>query len=40
MQQFSISGVPIVDEDGLLCGIITNRDLQFETSWTSRSATS
>jgi IMP dehydrogenase len=31
MEQFSISGVPIVDEDGLLCGIITNRDLQFET---------
>lgn len=30
MQQFSISGVPIVDEDGLLRGIITNRDLQFE----------
>jgi IMP dehydrogenase len=30
MQQFSISGVPIVDADGLLCGIITNRDLQFE----------
>jgi IMP dehydrogenase len=30
MQQFSISGVPIVDEDGRLCGIITNRDLQFE----------
>ncbi|HSJ08649.1 MAG TPA: IMP dehydrogenase [Longimicrobiales bacterium] len=30
MQQFSISGVPIVDDDGLLCGIITNRDLQFE----------
>jgi IMP dehydrogenase len=31
MQQFSISGVPIVDRDGLLRGIITNRDLQFET---------
>jgi IMP dehydrogenase len=31
MQQFSISGVPIVDAQGLLCGIITNRDLQFET---------
>jgi IMP dehydrogenase len=30
MQKFSISGVPIVDEDGLLRGIITNRDLQFE----------
>ena len=31
MQQFSISGVPIVDENGRLEGIITNRDLQFET---------
>jgi IMP dehydrogenase len=30
MQQFSISGVPIVDHDGMLRGIITNRDLQFE----------
>jgi IMP dehydrogenase len=30
MQQFSISGVPIIDEHGLLRGIITNRDLQFE----------
>lgn len=32
MQQFSISGVPIVDEANTLVGIITNRDLQFETS--------
>lgn len=31
MSQFSISGVPIVEEDGRLVGIITNRDLQFET---------
>ena len=31
MQQFSISGVPIVEADGRLAGIITNRDLQFET---------
>ncbi len=31
MRRFSISGVPIVDEDGRLVGIITNRDLQFET---------
>ena len=31
MQQFSISGVPIVDEHGRLVGIITNSDLQFET---------
>ncbi|NIP78876.1 MAG: IMP dehydrogenase [Gemmatimonadetes bacterium] len=31
MAQFSISGVPIVDDDDRLVGIITNRDLQFET---------
>jgi IMP dehydrogenase len=31
MEQFSISGVPIVNELGLLVGILTNRDLQFET---------
>jgi IMP dehydrogenase len=31
MGRFSISGVPIVDQDGRLVGIITNRDLQFET---------
>lgn len=31
MEQFSISGVPIVDDDNRLVGIITNRDLQFET---------
>ncbi len=30
MARFKISGVPIVDEDGRLVGIITNRDLQFQ----------
>ena len=30
MERFRISGVPIVDDDGRLVGIITNRDLQFE----------
>jgi len=30
MQRFRISGVPIVDREGLMVGIITNRDLQFE----------
>src|SRR5437773_4404918 len=30
MARFSISGVPIVDDDDQLVGIITNRDLQFE----------
>jgi IMP dehydrogenase len=32
MARFQISGVPIVDDDGRLLGIITNRDLQFETN--------
>ena len=29
--KFRISGVPIVDENGKLLGIITNRDMKFET---------
>ncbi len=32
MTRFGISGVPIVDDEGRLVGIITNRDLQFETN--------
>jgi IMP dehydrogenase len=31
MERYHISGVPVVDEDGHLVGIITNRDLRFET---------
>ena len=31
MQRFKISGVPVVDANNLLVGIITNRDLRFET---------
>ena len=31
MAKFRISGVPIVDESGKLIGIITNRDMKFET---------
>src|SRR5919197_2112652 len=29
MERYRISGVPIVDEDGRLVGILTNRDLRF-----------
>lgn len=29
MAKYRISGVPIVGEDGRLCGIITNRDMRF-----------
>jgi IMP dehydrogenase len=32
MTRFRVSGVPIVDAEGRLVGIITNRDLQFERS--------
>ncbi|PAF49922.1 IMP dehydrogenase [Helicobacter sp. 12S02232-10] len=28
---YKISGVPVVDENGLLIGILTNRDVRFET---------
>ena len=29
--RFRISGVPVTDEDGTLLGIVTNRDIRFET---------
>ena len=31
MERYRISGVPIVDEKGKLVGILTNRDMRFET---------
>src|SRR4051794_7686493 len=31
MEKFGVSGAPVVDENGRLVGIVTNRDLQFET---------
>jgi IMP dehydrogenase len=31
MSRYHVSGVPITDDDGLLVGILTNRDLRFET---------
>lgn len=30
MAEFSIGGIPIVDDNGILQGIITNRDMRFE----------
>ncbi len=33
MARFKISGVPITDPAGRLVGILTNRDLRFETDW-------
>ncbi len=32
MEHYSISGVPITDRDGVLVGILTNRDLRFESN--------
>ena len=34
--KYKISGVPIVDEDNVLIGIITNRDLRFETDFSKK----
>ncbi len=34
MEHFHISGVPIVDDEGRLVGILTNRDIRFETDYT------
>lgn len=33
MERFHISGVPIVDTEGFLVGILTNRDIRFETDF-------
>lgn len=34
MERYHISGVPIVNEQGTLVGILTNRDIRFETDFT------
>lgn len=36
MSEFRISGVPVVDDDKKLIGILTNRDLRFETNFTKK----
>ncbi|MCU0606247.1 MAG: IMP dehydrogenase [Candidatus Edwardsbacteria bacterium] len=36
MKEFSISGIPVTDVDGRLIGILTNRDLVFETDVTRK----
>ena len=36
MGKYRISGVPIVEADGKLCGIITNRDMRFITDFSMR----
>ena len=36
MKEYHISGVPVIDKSGKLLGIITNRDLRFETETSKR----
>ncbi|ELU7543059.1 IMP dehydrogenase [Campylobacter upsaliensis] len=36
MAEYRISGVPVVDEERKLLGILTNRDLRFESNFNSR----
>ena len=36
MERYRISGVPITDEKGKLVGILTNRDLRFETEFSKK----
>ena len=38
MKRFHISGLPVVDPSGKLVGILTNRDLRFETNLTQKIA--
>ncbi|HEX3005664.1 MAG TPA: IMP dehydrogenase [Angustibacter sp.] len=34
--RYRVSGLPVVDDDGLLLGIVTNRDLRFESDLSRR----
>lgn len=33
MREYHIGGIPVVEEDGRLCGIVTNRDLRFQRNY-------
>ncbi len=33
MREYSIGGIPIIDDEGALIGIVTNRDLRFEKNF-------
>jgi IMP dehydrogenase len=33
MREYSIGGIPIIDDEGMLIGIVTNRDLRFEKDY-------
>lgn len=34
MKEYKIGGIPVIDENGILKGIVTNRDLRFEKNMT------
>ncbi len=36
MEEYHIGGIPVVDEEGYLVGIVTNRDLRFERDLTRK----
>ena len=36
MREYHIGGIPVVEEDGRLCGIVTNRDLRFQKNYDVR----
>ncbi|MBR6370300.1 MAG: IMP dehydrogenase [Bacteroidaceae bacterium] len=36
MAEYHIGGIPVVEEDGTLCGIVTNRDLRFQRNYDVR----
>lgn len=33
MREYHIGGIPVVDDEGHLCGIVTNRDLRFQKNY-------
>ncbi|WP_104749069.1 IMP dehydrogenase [Helicobacter cynogastricus] len=33
---YKISGVPVINSEGVLIGILTNRDMRFETDWSKK----
>ena len=36
MKEFKIGGIPVVDKNGILKGIVTNRDLRFEKNYSRK----
>lgn len=36
MEEYSISGLPVTEEDGTIAGILTNRDIRFETDFSKK----